>query len=163
MRSRSRFLFIVTGSIILVLILATGSGCSMLLVGAWLDPTTSAADSDSPPADEPPAPPAGSPPSGTQQIIAHDEQVTLAWDPPASPVTSYKVYYRIHETGSWTLLEEIPAVAAPEYTIQHSSFDDGEYDFGVVAVDGGTGESPMHTSLDPTAYPTSGWYLEWIV
>ena len=45
--------------------------------------------------------------------------------------------------------------------ILFEDFGDGDYDFGVVAVDPETEESAMHTCLDDTAQPDSGWYLSW--
>jgi hypothetical protein len=100
---------------------------------------------------------------GADQILYTEDQLTLAWDPPPSDVTGYKVFYRPHSTGAWTLIEEIPATANPEYTLYYSDFGNGEYDFGVVAVDAETSESAMHTSLDDTAQPENGWYLSWIL
>lgn len=91
-------------------------------------------------------------------------QVTLAWDPPASGasnVTSYIVSFRIHGTTSWTTLATIPAVPQPSYTVLYSAVGAGSFDFGVTAVSSTGVDSAEHTSLDATADPTTGWYLNW--
>jgi hypothetical protein len=99
--------------------------------------------------------------SGFTQYAIENETVTVAWDPPAGDVASYKLFYRVHESGTWTLVTEIPAQSDPSVTLSHTDFGNGSFDFGVVAVADGGAESPMHTSLDNTAQPTSGWYLIW--
>jgi hypothetical protein len=103
------------------------------------------------------------PDSGAEKVLCSSEEITLAWDAPPSAIASYKIYYRSHESGSWILFDEIAADDNPEYTLYHGDFGDGDYDFGVVAVDAETEESAMHTSLDDTAQPACGWYLSWIL
>ena len=71
------------------------------------------------------------------------------------------MFYREHATEDWTLLTEIPAQADPSITLHQSDFGNGSFDFGVVAEAASGAESPMHSSLDHTAQPTSGWYLTW--
>jgi hypothetical protein len=139
-------------SIRLLLIFALalpGMGCSLLFAN-WLG---KAAGSDS----------AADPAGCAELYLVTNPEVTLAWDPPPSEVAAYKLYYRDHGAASWTFLAELPAAETPQFTLTHSSFGDGEFDFGVVAVGAGPAESPMHTSLDTTAYPDSGWYLRWEV
>ena len=99
--------------------------------------------------------------TGADKVLCSGEEVTLAWDPPPSEISTYKIFYRPHESGSWILFAEIPADDNPEYTLYHADFGNGDFDFGVIAVNGGTGESDMHTSLDDTAQPACGWYLAW--
>ena len=94
-------------------------------------------------------------------MLCSTEEITLAWDPPPSEIASYKIFYRSHASGSWILLDEIPTDDDPEYTLFHGDFGNGDYDFGVIAVNTETAESVMHTSLDDTAQPESGWYLSW--
>ncbi len=102
---------------------------------------------------------AGEPP--VSQITSQTDTLSLAWDPPAGAVTSYKVFYRAHGTTTWNLFAEIPAQPNPALALHQADFGNGSFDFGVEAV-GDTGEeSAMHTSLDTTAQPTSGWYLSW--
>jgi hypothetical protein len=145
-RSASRSIHIVC--ILAALLLGT-SGCSLLMLGN-LDATAGTPD------------PSPSPTIGHEAIAFSGAQLTLAWDPPASPVSSYKLFYRIHETGTWALLDQIAATGAPEDTIDHANLGNGEFDFGVVAVAEDAAESPMHTSLDNTAQPECGWYLRWV-
>ena len=101
------------------------------------------------------------PDSGAEKVLCCTEEVTLAWDAPPSEIATYKIFYRNHGPGGWVLFDEIPADDDPEYTLFHGDFGDGDYDFGVVAVDTETEESAMHTCLDDTAQPESGWYLSW--
>jgi len=87
-------------------------------------------------------------------------QITLAWDPPGGTVLKYRVYFRIHGTTDWVQLVEIPAAPAPEYTVLHSTLGNGEFDFGVIALYDSS-QSALHSSLDASASPTTGWYLKW--
>lgn len=144
MRSAGRSIGIVGILAVLALLLAGSSGCSLLMLGN-LDGAAGASD----------------PEGGHEAILYSGAQLTLAWDPPPSPVDAYRLYYRIHGAAAWALLDELPASAQPECTIEHAVLGDGEFDFGVVAVDEDEGDSPMHTSLDDTAQPECGWYLRW--
>ena len=103
------------------------------------------------------------PETGAEMVLCSTEEITLAWDPPPGDIATYEIFYRTHESGTWILFDEIPADDDPEYTLYHGDFGNGEYDFGVVAVDSETAESAMHTSLDDTAQPESGWYLSWVL
>ncbi len=97
------------------------------------------------------------------EINTRDEKITLAWDAPTGSIDTYRIYYREHLTPPWEELDEIPS-ASTEYEIQHSSnpagLGNGSWDFGVSAVSDGE-ESGIHDSLQPTASPTSGWYVIW--
>ncbi len=50
----------------------------------------------------------------------------------------------------------------PYFTVKHSDVGDGVYVFAVSTVGEGGGQSPLHTSLDYTADPISGWYVWWM-
>lgn len=96
-------------------------------------------------------------------------EITLEWDPPAlrletgpMAIESYNVYYRVHNTETWNLLDTIDAVPYPNYTIQHSLLGDGLFDFSVSAVAENGEESNLHSSVDPNADPVGGWYLLWV-
>jgi hypothetical protein len=92
--------------------------------------------------------------------VVRADQAVLAWDPPAEDVEQYELYYRLHGESDWVLLDTVPASPNPQYTISYEDFGDGEFEFGVVSVRG-TAESAMHTSLDSSADPRTGWYLRW--
>jgi len=148
--------------IVLGLSLLLSSGCTMALLYNYLgdeNGESAAADPAAPP-EAPPAAPAP-PASSYSQYLVSSDTVTLAWDPPDGELAGYRVYYRTHEVGEWTLVAEIPVDNDPELELLHADFGDGDYDFGVVAVASDDAVSSMHTSLDATAMPTSGWYLSW--
>ena len=94
-------------------------------------------------------------------IVITGESFTFAWDAVAGDVSSYQVFYRPHGSGSWVRLDEIPAEGTPMYSITNSTLDYGSYDFAVRAamVDGEL--TDYHCSLDSTAQPNEGWYVEW--
>ena len=100
----------------------------------------------------------GDDPSGLTSSAA---EVTLAWDPPPSPVQTYKLFFRIHDTSTWySLLPDVTAGPSPEYTVQYDDVRSGIFDFGVKAVNEDA-ESNMHISVETTAQPDTGWYLVW--
>jgi hypothetical protein len=102
--------------------------------------------------------------AGPNDILSTASQVTLLWNQPASggsQVVNYTVSYRVHGTSTWTLLATVPASSQPSFTVLRSVVGSGDFDFAVAAVDSGGTSSPMHTSLDPTADPTTGWFLSW--
>lgn len=97
-------------------------------------------------------------------ISSKASQVDLQWDPPASgasQVVSYAVSYRVHGTSAWTPLATVLATAQPSYIVLRTAIGNGEFDFAVAAVDSTGATSPLHTSLDVTADPTTGWFLSW--
>jgi|GEM_PF-1893443 len=97
-----------------------------------------------------------------EDIVTTANQITLQWDPPAaSQVVSYTVSYRYHGTSTWITLATIAASPQPAYTVMHSTVGHASFDFAVSATDTAGVTSPLHTSLDPTADPSSGWYLTW--
>ncbi len=104
----------------------------------------------------------------SMQIVHKSPKLTLAWDPPQSDfpnrstqVISYQVYFRDHGTTEWYFLDEVEGVPHPEYTIDHMVLGNGQYDFAVQATLVGGQSSPLHTSLDSSANPVSGWYVLW--
>ena len=102
------------------------------------------------------------PKSGPVDVLSAAPQITLAWDPPASgSVAGYIVSYRSHGTSAWIALAAILASTQPSYTIQRSTTGTGIFDFAVAAEDSSGTVSILHTSLDQTADPNSGWFLSW--
>lgn len=101
------------------------------------------------------------------QIVVNSDHITLSWDSPdtssqESSVTSYKIFYREHNTSKWSLLEEKTDLSDLSYRINHKDLGNGEYDFAVSAVYNNSAESNYHTSLDVTANPNTGWYVLWL-
>ncbi len=104
-----------------------------------------------------------------QQIFLKKDSIEIKWDPPelqqtnvSIPVQSYKIYYKTHGSDTWILLNEIPYSEKPYFKINKKELEPGMYDFAVSAVYENSRESILHSSLDNTAKPTSGWYLLWI-
>lgn len=94
-------------------------------------------------------------------VSVTDENFTLAWDPAEGDITGYEVFYRAHGNTSWTQLDETGVSDTPRYTVSSSELDYGTYEFAVRATISGGGTTEYHTSLDSTASPESGWYLDW--
>jgi hypothetical protein len=88
------------------------------------------------------------------------ESFTLAWDPAGGDVTGYEVYYRPHGSDSWTELGTT-GTTDTQFEVSSAILDYGTYEFAVAATIDGGGTTEYHTSLDATADPDSGWYLEW--
>jgi hypothetical protein len=113
---------------------------------------------------------------GDDQILGDDpdgietteDTVTLAWDSPSPNVDYYRLSFRIHganppDSVPWYIIEDnILADPNPEYPVDRVG--SGPFDFGVVAkdLDADIEESALHSSLDITAQPTTGWYLIWL-
>ena len=96
-----------------------------------------------------------------KQISKTGTSVTLLWDPSPSYVKSYLIYYREHGTDIWYILGEAGAVENPSFEITSSSLYGKKLDFAVIALGVFDNESELHTSLDATASPNTGWYLFW--
>jgi hypothetical protein len=109
----------------------------------------------------------GGQPNGQDQgadpvdVLTEQPQVTLAWDPPTTTIEMYKMLFRAHGTNDWYLLGQIQAEPNPQYIINHVDVGNGIFDFGVIAANNQGQESVIHTSLDTTAQPDTGWYLVW--
>ncbi len=105
----------------------------------------------------------------SMEIIVKGSSFTLAWDSggpdiPNNPnsAVQYKVYYRNHGSYYWRLLMEIENSGSSECIINDEIMDYGVYDFAVSAVSEQGNESAFHSSLDSTANPFTGWYINWI-
>lgn len=103
-----------------------------------------------------------------KQIIIESDSFTLAWDPPeligstGSEAQKYNVYYRTHNTPDWQFLVSLEATGQPELLVNENLLEFGIYDFAVSYVDSGNTESELHSSLDSSAYPPAGWFVNWI-
>ena len=106
--------------------------------------------------DEPVADPE---PTDPQIILITADHFTLYWDTPPDAVSEYRLYHRIHGGSEWNLLAG--GLAAPQATVTQTDLEFGTYEFAVSSVSMDGVGSELHTSLDETADPGTGWYLEW--
>jgi hypothetical protein len=100
------------------------------------------------------------------QVTLKSPSARLSWDPPGSNgsfgPTAYRIYCSRHRSHSWVLLGEVQATESPSYTIRYEDIGSGLWTFAVRAVYAGRGVSDLHTSLDTTADPFGGWYVNWL-
>ncbi len=103
------------------------------------------------------------------EIIIRSERFTLAWDNneitipnESSSIKCYKIYYKFHNATTWTFLKNTPDGKTVEISISKDILDYGIYDFGVAAQYNDDSISELHSSLDKSADPITGWYLNWI-
>lgn len=63
----------------------------------------------------------------------------------------------------WRYLGSVDAAGEPSFTISvgASSLGYGSYELAVTSVDATGVESARHSSLDWSADPASGWYVNW--
>ena len=127
------------------------SGCALYDLNEFMEETDQQASEAQKPNKE----------SGIKKLSSSKSQITLAWDRPSGDIASYRVYYREHGAQNWEYLGENIGADETEYTISYAVLTNGSYDFAVSVVDSEDTESPLHTSLDTTADPDSGWYLKW--
>jgi hypothetical protein len=98
-------------------------------------------------------------PPQAQIIPISGDHFTLYWDESPEPVSEYRLYQRHHGGTEWTLLGT--GLVLPQATITQTDLDFGRYEFAVSSVDMDGVESELHTSLDATADPGTGWCLDW--
>ena len=100
-------------------------------------------------------------------IEVSEDTVSICWDSASPDVDFYRLSFRIHGANppnsvTWYIIDDnIPADPNPEYSVNRVG--SGPFDFGVVAkdLDAEIEESALHSSLDITAQPDTGWYLIW--
>lgn len=95
-----------------------------------------------------------------QMIPVAGPDFTVSWDSDSLSVDEYRVYYREHGTFNWMLLGSTGSGAVLTFTVDQSMLPFGTYDLAVSSVAGGA-ESELHTSMDDTAVPATGWYIDW--
>ena len=90
------------------------------------------------------------------------DSFTFEWDPPADApsLTGYNVYSRQRGSASWVYLAQAGA-ATPSIQVTTAILAHGLYEFAVQSVYSGGGVSELHTSLDTSAAPATGWYVDW--
>ena len=119
---------------------------------------TGGTDVSDPPVDpEPPQP--GPAPEGPLAIEVTADQFSLHWEASLDPVNEYRLYRRVHGESEWVLL--VIGLNSPQATITQAELAFGQYDFAVSYVSVSGAESDLHSSLDDTADPHTGWYLDW--
>lgn len=96
---------------------------------------------------------------GTEIKLAATD-FTISWDSDDLSVDLYRIYYREHGSFNWVLLGSTDSGADLEYSIGNSMLAYGVYDFAVSSVSGAE-ESELHSSMDDTAVPATGWYINW--
>jgi len=96
-----------------------------------------------------------------EELFRTTTSISLAWnyDTP-SEVDYFKMYYKPHGSNDWAYLDSTNT-ATPVFEISHDSVGDGSWDFGVTSINLSGTESDIHSSLDTTAEPDTGWYLLW--
>lgn len=89
---------------------------------------------------------------------------TIAWDPAASEPDDKIAYYRVHvhrrDTYAWVHLGDTNGPVTT-FDVTSQMLEPGRYEFAVTAVTESGLESDHHTSLDDTADPATGWYVDW--
>ena len=94
-----------------------------------------------------------------QAITVTGDHFTLYWDSPAVAADAYRIYQRPHGSTGWSLLFD--GLPSPQATVTTAELPYGAYEFAVSSVNEYGAESELHTCLDSTADPGTGWYLCW--
>jgi len=91
-----------------------------------------------------------------------EDSFTIVWDPdPESGIPdAYRMYFRSRGDESWNLLSEVAPDTEPVFDVTQDNLSFGIYEFAVSAVAAGV-ESDLHTSMDDTASPGTGWFVDW--
>lgn len=97
-----------------------------------------------------------------ERIEITEDTFTIVWNPdPQSGIPdSYRMYFRSRGDEPWSLLSEVVPDIEPSFTITQDNLSFGIYEFAVSAVAAGV-ESDLHTSMDDTASPGTGWFVDW--
>lgn len=103
-----------------------------------------------------------------RQYIIFEDEIKIEWNNPVALskknlIKSNRIYIRKHGQIIWQFVEEIKMSENPSITVHGNSFSPGKYDIGVSTVTKDDEESRIHSSLDKTAYPPTGWYIFWIM
>ncbi len=135
-------------AIVVAIALSALTGCSFPNFGN-LFPSSSQGQTDPTPTQ---------PPVDSNATLITADQITLQWDPPTETPDHYDVFYRIHGASDWS---ELGQASQADYTVLHSTLGNGQFDFAVASVNTQNVSSGLHSSLDQTAIPSTGWYVEW--
>ena len=85
---------------------------------------------------------------------------TIAWNSDDLLVDLYRLYYREVGSFNWVLLGSTASGAVLEFTVDQSMLAYGRYELAVSSVSGDR-ESELHSSMDDSALPATGWYVNW--
>jgi hypothetical protein len=98
-----------------------------------------------------------------KRIEITEEEFTIAWDSDYQDgfPDEYRMYYRHRGEESWVLLSSVPYGSDPSFLVSRDILAYGTYEFAVSSVEAGN-ESDLHTSMDDTADPGTGWYVDWM-
>lgn len=99
-----------------------------------------------------------------KEIILSESEFTIAWDPPRDEqnIAGYRIYYRPFESDEWVYIHQVDNPETTEYTIHKGTLPYGLFVFAVTSFSEEGSESEKHTSLDKTAIPKTGWFVNWI-
>jgi hypothetical protein len=95
----------------------------------------------------------------TQKIAVSGSEFTLAWDDAPLDQSTFIVYVRPHGSSQWNSIAK--GLASYSLVITNGMLSYGSYEFAVSRVSAGGAESDRTTSLDTSAIPNTGWYLDW--
>jgi len=97
-----------------------------------------------------------------ERIEITNDTFTIAWDPDPQSGTpdAYRVYFRNRGEEAWNFLSDAAPDMEPSFLINQDNLSFGIYEFAVSEVVAGV-ESDLHTSMDDTANPGTGWFVDW--
>jgi hypothetical protein len=99
------------------------------------------------------------PETNPQKVAVSGASFTLAWDDDPLGTSTYSVYSRPHGGSLWTPVKK--GLTSPSLAITSALLSYGSYEFAVSRVSIDSVESTLLTSLDASAIPSTGWYMEW--
>lgn len=107
--------------------------------------------------------------NGPVEVTRVGPSATLGWDNPnpgalretPSAVSHFEVYYRSYGTREWRKLGTAEN-AETTISFNNRNLPYGQYEFAVSAVRNDGKRSQFHLSSDFEAWPTGGWYFNWI-
>ncbi|MFZ7131897.1 MAG: hypothetical protein ACOWWR_06025 [Eubacteriales bacterium] len=103
-----------------------------------------------------------------QEIMVRGNYLTIEWDNPffieeANKIKTYRIFIRSHGTYGWTFVSGKAYSEQTSFTIEKGDLRSGKYDIGVAIVTTDGEMTAIHSSLDNTAIPQTGWYIFWIM
>jgi hypothetical protein len=103
-----------------------------------------------------------------ERIFRDTESVRIQWEEVTTDIQGgpeyidhYDFFYRRHGDTEWIFYGEVPDIQDPWIEVWHDDLGNGEWEFGVKAVDVNGNVSDTHHCMDGTAVPPE-WYLYWV-